>query len=409
MPSKISAVQLSPFSRQYNASSIFAHIFHRGPVTQREISKTAGLSFATVTSVVSPLEKLGIIQRSTASSTNTGRPAGLYKCNPTYRHVLGIEARKDELFFILSDLQGHVLSQNSISYDKKIGKEGFLNLLLRETKDKIARVGAKENKLLGIGIGVAGLVNPANGSVAMLSHLSNWGSIPLREIMEEKFKLKVSVHNLAAAAALGESWYGLGRDKANFLFLSVTDGVGGGIFINDQLYTGTSGTAGEFGHISVDDHGPVCTCGNVGCLETFTSVPAIVQSARKSVSDGVSSAIKEIVGGDLDKITFSTLVEAAKREDKLAYKLFTDVGRYLGEGIVSLVNVLNPERIVIGGDLAQAGSLILDPVNDVLKRQALEVPRKSVEIVFSGLGDSASALGSVVPLIEEFITLPLLE
>lgn len=409
MKRKITDAKRPTFPRRHNASTIFSNIFHNGPITQREISRTAGLSFATVTSIVSGLERKGIVKRSVESSTNGGRPAALYKCNSTYRYVMGIEARKDELLFIVSDLEGDVLNQKRIPFDKKIGKDGFLDLLIRGANEQISNFKGRVAKFLGVGVGAAGLVNPNDGSVAILSHLSNWGSIPLKEVLEEKLGLKVFVHNLAAAAVLGESWYGLGRGRANFLYLSVTDGVGGGIVINGQLYTGTSGTAGEFGHITVDDHGPICTCGNVGCLETFISIPNIIESARKSLDDGVSSAIKEIAGGDLNAIAFSTLVEAAKREDKLAYKLFTDVGRYLGEGVVSLVNLLNPEMIVIGGDLVQAGNLILDPVNDVLKRQALEVARKSVEIVFSELGGSASALGSVVPLIEEFVASPLLD
>ncbi len=320
---------------------------------------------------------------------------------------MGIEARKDELLFLVSDLAGDVLTQKRVPFDKKVGKDAFLTLLIQGAKEQIDVFKGKEKKFLGIGIGAAGLVNPDDGSVAILSHLSNWGSVPVKKALEEEIGLKVFVHNLAAAAALGESWYGLGRGRKNFLYLSVTDGVGGGIVINGRLYTGASGTAGEFGHITVDDHGPVCTCGNVGCLETFISIPSIIESARKSLSDGVSSAIQEIAGGPDGAITFTALIEAARREDKLAYKLFTDVGRYLGEGVVSLVNLLNPELIVIGGDLVQAGNLILNPVKDVLKRQALEVARKSVEIVFSELGGSASALGSVVPLIEEFVASPL--
>ncbi len=409
MAKKITGTHLSPLSRQYTASAIFTNIFHNGPITQREISRTAGLSFATVTSVVSGLEKRGIIRRSDESSANGGRPAALYKCNSTYRYVIGIEARKDEILFIVSDLGGDVLTQKRIPFDKKIGKDGFLALLVQGARELIGIFKGKDAKFRGIGVGAAGLVNPNDGSVAILSHLPNWGSVPLKEVLEKDLGLKVFVHNLAAAAVLGESWYGLGRGKTNFLYLSVTDGVGGGIVINGRLYTGTSGTAGEFGHITVDDHGPVCTCGNVGCLETFISIPAIIESARKALVDGVSSAIQEIAGGSLSAITFTTLIEAAKREDKLAYKLFTDVGRYLGEGVVSLVNLLNPELIIIGGDLVRAGNLILDPVKDVLKRQALEVARKSVGIVFSELGGSASALGSVVPLIEEFVASPLLD
>lgn len=409
MGRRITTARYPSGARKNSASAVFAQVFGKGPITQREISREAGLSFATITSVVSALAKKGMILRTNESVTNGGRPAAMFKCNPAYRVVLGIEARKDGLLFIVSDLEGSVLKKGALSFDRKIGKKGFLDLLLREAGNHIGILRKEGRSLLGIGVGVAGLVNPKDGSVAILSHLSNWGNIPLKEFLRERLELEVHVHNLAAAAALGESWYGIGRSKSNFLYLSVTDGVGGGIVINGKLYTGTSGTAGEFGHITVDDHGPFCTCGNVGCLETFTSVPAIVQNARRSISQGVSSTILEIAGGNLDAITLSTIIEAARREDKLAYALFADVGRYLGEGIVSLVNLFNPEMIIVGGDLVPAGKLILDPVNDVLKRQALEVPRKSVEIVFSELGENASALGAAVPLVEKFVASPLIE
>ncbi len=398
--------QLSSVSKG-NASKVFAHIFRNGKITQREISTTTGLSFTTVTSVVSRLEKIGVVKRTLESSTNGGRPAALYGCNPGYRHVIGVEARKDKLFVVVSDLEGTVLSRTTLPFDKKIGKDGFLTVLVDAVDEQIKKFKGKQSTFLGVGVGVAGLVNPNDGSVTMLSHLANWGTIQLKDVMEKRFRLKISVHNLAAAAALGELRYGSGKGKGNFLLLNVTDGVGGGIVLNSRLYTGISGTAGEFGHISVDDHGPVCTCGNIGCLETLTSVPALVQNARRALSQGITSAIKDIAGGDPDAVTFQVLLDAARLEDKLAYNLFTDVGRYLGEGIVSLVNLLNPEMIIIGGDLVQAGDLILNPVNDVLKRQALEVPRRSVEVVFSQLGDSASALGSAVPLIEDFVGSPL--
>ncbi|MCL4511864.1 MAG: ROK family protein [Bacteroidetes bacterium] len=392
---------------QHNASVVFANIFYNGPITQREISRISGLSFTTTAAIVSRLKKRGIIERSIESSTNGGRPAALYRCNPSYRYVMGIEAQHDKLYLIVSDLAGHVLSRSTTPFDKKIGKDGFLDLLLQAVKNLIDSFKGQSTRFLGVGIGVGGLVDPKDGSVSILSHLPDWGNLSLKSIVEGEFHLKVFVQNNSDAAALGELRYGLGRGKRNFLFINVKDGIGMGIVLNGELYMGTSGTAGEFGHITVDDHGPVCTCGNVGCLETLTSVPALVQNAKKSITQGVTSMIKEIAGGDLNAITFPVLLEAAKQEDKLAYKLFTDVGRYLGEGIVSLVNLLNPELIIIGGDFVQAGDLILEPINDVLRRQALELPRKAVEVVFSKLGESASALGSVVPLVEEFVASPL--
>ncbi len=392
---------------QHNMSVVFANIFYNGPITQREISRISGLSFTTVASIVSGLEKRGIVEHSTESSTNGGRPSALYRRNPAYRYVMGIEAQHDKLRVIVSDLAGHTVNQSTTSFDKRIGKEGFLDLLLSQIQKEIETHKGGSTRFLGVGIGVGGLVNPIDDTVAILPHLPNWGSVSLREIVEREFHLNVSIQNNSAAAALGELWYGLGRGKRNFLFINVRDGIGMGIVLNGELYRGTSGTAGEFGHITVDDRGPVCICGNVGCIETLTSVPALVQSAKGFISEGVASAIKEIAGGNLDEVTFPMLIEAAKGGDKLAYKLFSDAGRYLGEGIVSLVNLLNPELIIIGGDFVQAGNLVIEPIRDILMRRALELPRKAVEVVFSELGENAGALGSAVPIVQEFVASPL--
>ncbi len=391
---------------QHNTSVVFANIFYNGPITQREISRISGLSFTTVASIVSGLEKRGVVEHSTESSTNGGRPSAIYRRNSTYRYVIGIEAQHDRFRLIVSDLAGHTISQSTTSFDKRIGKEGFLELLLRQIRDQIDIHKGDTNRFLGVGIGVGGLVNPKDDTVSILPHLPNWGSISLRESVEREFHLKVSIQNNSAAAALGELWYGLGRGKKNFLFINVRDGIGMGIVLNGELYRGTTGTAGEFGHITVDDRGPVCTCGNVGCLETLTSVPALVQSAKNLIADGVTSAINDMSNGDNDSVTFQMLVDASKQGDKLAYKLFTDAGRYLGEGVVSLVNLLNPELIIIGGDFVQTGQLVLESIKDVLIRQALELPRKAVEVVFSELGENASALGSAVPIIQEFVASP---
>ncbi len=400
------SVRATSVSR-HNVSVVFANIFYNGPITQREISRISGLSFTTVASIVSGLEKRGIVEHSTETSTNGGRPSALYRSNPAYRYVMGIEAQHDRLRLIVSDLAGHTVNQNTIPFDKSIGKEAFLELLLKHINDEIKAHKGGSTRFLGVGIGVGGLVNPVGDTVAILPHLPNWGSISLREAVEREFHLNVSIQNNSAAAALGELWYGLGRGKRNFLFINVRDGIGMGIVLNGELYKGTTGTAGEFGHITVDDHGPVCTCGNVGCLETLASIPALVQSAKQFIAEGVNSAINEISNGDTDAITFPMLIEAAKHGDKLAYKLFTDAGRYLGEGVVSLVNLLNPELIIIGGDFVQTGHLIIESIKDVLIRQALELPRKAVEVVFSELGENASALGSAVPIIQEFVASPL--
>jgi predicted NBD/HSP70 family sugar kinase len=395
------------YLRERNTALVLEIVVRHGSMSQREMSKRSGLSFTSVVSIVTRLEKKGILRKADSSPERAGRPATMYSFDPTYRFVLGCEIQHDVFQLVLADLEGHIAAQKTIPFEQGTGKEAMLALLIRSLEDLVAGAGRGMQDLLGIGIGIGGLVNVQNDSVEFLSHLPNWGELPLKSTLQDHFKLKTSVENNSASAALGELRFGVGSGKKNFLFINVKSGIGMGIVLNGGLYRGTTGTAGEFGHITVDDHGPVCVCGNVGCLETLASISALVDNAKRSVRQGVASSIREFAGGDPDQITFDVILEAVKHEDKLAYKLFIDAGRYLGEGIVSLVNLLNPELIVIGGELARAKEYVLGPITDVMKRQALGIPRKAVEVTFSSLAENAGALGATVPLIDDFLVDPL--
>ena len=393
--------------REHNAALVLGVVARHGPITQRETSKICGLSFTSVVSIITHLEKNGIVKKSKVVSSLAGRPAAMYQFDPSYRYIVGCEMQHDKVRFILADLNGQITTQRIFPFDKSIGKEAVLNLLVRAIEDLVVDCKGGLNRILGIGIGIGGLIHTEDGSVEFLSHLSNWGTIELKKVLHEKFHVKTSIENNSASAALGELRFGIGYGKKNFLFINVKSGIGMGIVLNGELYRGTTGTAGEFGHVTVDDHGPVCTCGNVGCLETFASVSALVDNAKRSVVQGIISAINDLTDGDPNKITFDVILEAARQEDKLAYKLFIDAARYLGEGMVSLVNLLNPELIVIGGEFARAEAYISGAITDVMKRQALGIPRRAVQVIFSKLGENASALGATVVLIDEFFTNPL--
>ena len=393
--------------REHNAALVLNVVARHGPVTQRKTSKICGLSFTSVVSIVSHLEKNGIIIKSNVVSSGAGRPAAMYQFDPSYRYVVGCEMQHDRIRLILADFNGQIRAQKTLPFDKNVGKEAVLSLLVHSIEDLITDNKMEFKKIYGLGIGIGGLIHQENESVEFLSHLPNWGNLSLKKVLQEKLHLRTSIENNSASAALGELRFGAAYGKKNFLFVNIKSGIGMGIVLNGELYRGTTGTSGEFGHITVDDHGPVCICGNVGCLETFASVSALINNAKRFVAQGIISVIKDLTDGDPNKITFDVILKAARQGDKLAYKLFIDAGRYLGEGMVSLVNLFNPELIVIGGEFARTEAYTSGAITDVIKRQALGIPRRAVQVIFSKLGKNASALGATVTLMDEFFTNPL--
>ena len=201
--------------------------------------------------------------------------------------------------------------------------------------------------------------------------------------------------------ALAEHWSGVARGIDNFIFVNVGVGIGCAIFIHGKLYRGVGGIAGEFGHITIDETGPRCNCGNYGCLETLASGPAISSRARQAIEEGVVSLIEKLAEGNLKDITTETVVEATKRGDKLAFNIMEKTGEYLGIGIADMINIFNPELIVIGAGVSQAGDILLKPLKRTVKARALQLSSSMVDIKVSQLGDSAGALGAAIMVLKD--------
>jgi glucokinase-like ROK family protein len=261
-----------------------------------------------------------------------------------------------------------------------------------------------KKKVIGIGIAVAGLVNPQTGMSTPFPHLVDWGDLALKEIVEKEFGYYCYIENVANAAALAEQQYSEKNGVDNILAINVGSGLGMGIILDGRLYKGATGSAGELGHITVNENGPLCTCGNVGCLETLASTTAIVIQAKEMLKRQVVSRLSTLAQGDPEKIDFKLICESAFQGDKLAFSLLDEMGRNLGEGIVTLINLLNPKKIIIGGEVCYAKDIILAPIMNVVQRRALEIPRKAAEIVFSKIGSNAGIIGVTVPVTEHFFS-----
>jgi len=252
------------------------------------------------------------------------------------------------------------------------------------------------SQLDSISIAAAGAIDIEKGLVTLSPNLPGWRDIPLRDMVGEKYGVNTFLINDASAAALGEHYFGAGKGINNLVMLTVGTGIGGGIIINGKLYSGPSGSAGEIGHMTIDVNGPKCSCGNIGCLERLVSGTAVAEEAIRRLSQGEKSSLAEFGGGKIKSITAEKVSLAAQNGDSLALEVISKAATYLGIGLVNLVNIFNPEMIIIGGGLAKVGDLLLEPARRVVRERAFQLSTRLVRIVPDQLGDDAAVLGAAI-------------
>ena len=281
------------------------------------------------------------------------------------------------------------------------GPPSVINRLLSSIDYILSLKNIDPSQLDSISLAVAGAIDSERGLVTSSPHLPGWHDVPLRDIVKEKYRVNTFLLNDASAAALGEHRFGVGRGVANLVLLTVGTGIGGGIIINGRLYDGSCGSAGEIGHMTIDVNGQSCKCGNIGCLETLASGTAMAEEARRRIAHGESSSLVELVGGKIEDITAEKIGVAARSGDSLALDVIARAGAYLGVGMVNLVNIFNPEMIVVGGAVADLGDLLLDPARQVVKERAFRLSAQSVRIVPAQLGGEAGVYGAAAFALEQ--------
>ena len=403
MQKKLSGGGQSYFRAQ-NISLVVNTINKAEPITKRELVNRTGLSFAKVNSIIQTLNKNKFSIEAGKEGSDGGRPSTLYRINPKYRYIIGCELAHARVHTIVADLKSNIIYNKSIGFEKSSGKDFLIKTIVKSIQDARDKSKIPKKKMLGIGLAITGLVNQKEGTAHPFPHMVDWGEIPLKKIIEEKFHLLVFVDNLANSAALAELNWGERKGKKNLLFIDVGRGVGMGIILNGSLYAGSTGAAGEFGHITVDENGPICTCGNVGCIETLASTRAIEHRAKEMLKHGVMSTLREMSDGNVDKINFELICKASNNGDKLSFNLLDEMGKSLGEGIVTIINLFNPGSIILGGEINSNCKPVLDSITNVVQKRALEIPRRASEILYSSLGDNVFALGAIIPLIERFFS-----
>lgn len=290
---------------------------------------------------------------------------------------------------------GEILCQEQIPTLAEEGLDAVVDRLLAAIDSVISNSDLSRFSLTGITIASAGAIDADQGIVTDSPNLPGWSNVPLRDIMEQALGLRTFLVNDASAAALGEHRFGAGRGASNLVYVTVSTGIGGGIIIDGKLYSGASGSAGEVGHMAIDINGPRCNCGNVGCLEVLASGKAVAREAQRLIAQGAKTKMVELAEGEAANITARVVAAAAREGDRVAREIVSKAATYLGVGLANLVNLFNPEVIVVGGGLAKMGDMLLDTAREVATERAFRLPAQRVRIVPSELGDNAAMLGAV--------------
>ena len=255
-------------------------------------------------------------------------------------------------------------------------------------------------QVVGVGLAAAGLCNPQTGVIAQSPNLPAWRDVPLGPWVQQALGAPVFLANDANAAALGELHYGTGQGLADFIYVTVSSGIGAGLVLGGKLYLGHSFTAGEVGHLVVEPSGPACGCGSRGCLEAVASGLAIAQEAARRLRHGEPSLLNELTGGQPEQVSAELVHRAALAGDALAIQMVKDAGRYLGIAFAGLVNVLNPQAIIVGGGLSKMGELLLGPARAALRQRAYPLAAGGCVVAVTSLGDEGGLLGAAALLLE---------
>lgn len=245
-----------------------------------------------------------------------------------------------------------------------------------------------------LGIGVPGLVNPYKGLIYYLVNIPGWENVYLRRILESYFDFPVFIDNDVNVMALAELYCGRAKGKKNVICLTLGTGVGGGLILDGKLYRGTTFSAGEIGHIPLNEDGPKCNCGGVACLERYVGNRYIVEEAVRKIKDGYSTIISDLIKNDFSKLTSEILSYALKNKDPVAEEIWENVGKKIGIVLAGVVNLLNPELIIIGGGISQVGEFLFKTIRETLRERAMSIPKEKVKIVSAKLKDNAGIIGA---------------
>jgi glucokinase-like ROK family protein len=397
----------SALVRQINLSVIMNHLRKKAPISRAGLAQATGLNKTTVSSLVDELLQRQFVREIGFTSAGKGHPAIMLNLNPAAGFIVGCEIGVDFILVVCTNFAPEIIWRHEEHTDPSMGQQAILDRV-RALLNEAIKMGYQDyGVLLGIGVGVAALIDQSTGTMLFAPNLRWMDPFPIRAMLQESFpQAPLIVDNEANIAALGEHYFGAAQDHDEVLYISAGVGLGGGIVHDGRVFSGVAGVGAEFGHMTMDPDGELCSCGNFGCWETQVSQRALFRHIRKSFEQGETGMLFQLVNSDGNQLTVLMIVDAARAGDAVALAALEKVGKDLGIGVASLVNALNPELVVCGGILSLAGEFLMPAATKEIQQRALRWNREATEVVLAKHGFDAAAMGGVAAVYETILAQP---
>ena len=384
--------------RESNRLLILNYVREHGPVARAEIARATGLSATTVSTIIDALLQEGFVhegamQRAVASS---GRRVVPVHFNAVGGSIFGIALGRNHLTMLLCDLSASIVSRRVIPFDTGQGAAVCLPLLAEALRAFVKEQGISWNRIVGAGLGMPGPIDPHLQGPVTPPRMPGWHNVNVRDLLSRELGVPVYLDNNANLGALGESRYGAGQGASDMIYLQLGAGIGGGLIMDNKMYRGSTGGAGEIGHMTIEPQGPLCSCGKRGCLEALAGAVAIIDEARQRSANAVSMSTDQA-----PEITdIAQVVQKAQAGDLACQTALEHAGWSIGIALANLMNVLNPSLILLDGSSMQAGALLLEPIRHSIAAYSLLDLQTNTRIMPGALGGDATALGGVAVVLD---------
>jgi predicted NBD/HSP70 family sugar kinase len=375
-------------------------IYDQGQASRTGLAEKTGFAPSYISALVADLRRRGLVEEGGRSPSRAGRRRVLLHVVPDLGHLVGIRIGRANTRIVVTDFLGKVLTLKKLPTEISLGEEHVFDLIDRELGAALK----SDSLIKGIGIAMSGVIDRNSGTVLFWPKVPGWNNVPLKRRVQAKYGVPVVLEDSVRTMALAEEKFGDATGRKNFVYVVVSMGIGAAIYINNRLYLGAGDMAGELGHTTIDERGDLCSCGNRGCLEVYASGWAIINRIKSGLQQGVHSSLASLMEKHPDRISIEAIVNAAKLGDQFANTVLWEAGLHLGTGVATIVNLLNPEAIFLGGEVPRvAKNFILKPLFHSFRGRTFHRSVGNLKVIVSRLGGEAGAVGAAVVVAEKLL------
>ncbi|WP_122626433.1 ROK family transcriptional regulator [Lucifera butyrica] len=395
----------SKYVKRLNRMTVLNIIKQHEPVSRNQLAALTGLTPPAITGIIRELLDLGFVEETGLGNSRGGRRPMKLRLNGKAGYVIGLEVTHFETVIACADLKNEPTDISAYSIDMTEPETG-LPQLVQLVNEMMNSAPYKDKKFLGVGVAFPGLLKGSKDLVERSINLGvKWNGFPVKKYLEDQLGLPVFLESNAKAAALAERWYGGGTNCKDLVYVNLGEGISAGVIMDDQIMQGNHGYAGQIGHIVVIEEGPLCNCGNRGCIEAVCGVPALLRKAVAELPLVDERDPLRQIWQTLGRITIHDLVRCAHSEGSYAWTLFQQVGRYVGVAVANLINMYNPEVLFLGGKLSKAADVFLAVLRDTVNSHAFPQIAGTTEIKVSPLGGNQGVIGSCALVLRTLLQL----